>query len=46
MEVFHGSIKRQTEAPRDETNFIDAIINLISSNYTVDLDRIHEGKLF
>jgi len=51
----NGSIswidKATNGAPRDETNFIDAIINLISSNYTVDLDRIYacgysEGGIF
>ena len=38
-------------SPRDETLFIDAIINLIDNNYSVDLDRIYacgysEGGIF
>ena len=43
--------KATNGAPRDETNFIDAIINLISRDYSVDSDRIYacgysEGGIF
>lgn len=43
--------KATSGAPRDETLFIDAIINSINSNYSVDLDRIYacgysEGGIF
>ena len=43
--------KATSGAPRDETLFIDAIINSINSNYSIDLDRIYacgysEGGIF
>ena len=43
--------KATNGAPRDETLFIESIINSVSSNYSVDLDRIYacgysEGGIF
>ena len=43
--------KATNGAPRDETLFIETIINSVSSNYSVDLDRIYacgysEGGIF
>ena len=43
--------KASNGAPRDETLFIESIINSVSSNYSVDLDRIYacgysEGGIF
>ena len=55
MLTWSGSIawidKATSGVPRDETLFIEAIINSISSNYSVDLNRIYacgysEGGVF